>query len=113
MKLAREKTKIKVTGRSFYRKKNLKFEGKNWNLSQNRIWSRNRTVDKKFGTWNRNRNLNRNLNLGKMARFRNTVYMHLWEVNRCPPRQCCRAETVSAPAPTFQKVSTPAPTSAL
>jgi hypothetical protein len=41
MKLAREETKIKVTGRSFYR-----------------------TVDKKFG--------NRNRNLGKMARFRNT-----------------------------------------
>jgi hypothetical protein len=58
MKLAREKTKIKVTGRSFYRKKNLKFEGRNWNLSRNRNWSRNRTVDKKFGTWNRNRNLN-------------------------------------------------------
>jgi hypothetical protein len=55
-------TKIKVTGRSFYRKNNLKFEGRN----QNRNWSGTRTgtVDKKFGT--------RNRNLGKMARFRNT-----------------------------------------
>jgi hypothetical protein len=31
MKLAREKTKIKVTGRSFYRKNNLKFKGRNRN----------------------------------------------------------------------------------
>jgi hypothetical protein len=29
MKLAREETKIKVTGRSFYRKNNLKFKGRN------------------------------------------------------------------------------------
>jgi hypothetical protein len=49
MKLAREETKIKVTGRSFYRKNNLKFEG---------------------------RNRNRNRNLGKMARFRNTAWKH-------------------------------------
>jgi hypothetical protein len=40
MKLARKETKIMVTGRSFYRKNNLKFK---------------------------------NRNLGKMARFRNTV----------------------------------------
>jgi hypothetical protein len=38
MKLAREETKIKVTGRSFYRKNNLKFKGRNqnWNQSRNR-----------------------------------------------------------------------------
>jgi hypothetical protein len=45
MKLAREETKIKVTSRSFYRKNNLKFEGRNWN--QNRSWNRN---------WSQNRN---------------------------------------------------------
>jgi hypothetical protein len=56
MKLVREETKIKVTGRSFYRKNNLKFEGRGTG-----------TVEKKFGTRNRNRNL------GKMARFRNTA----------------------------------------
>jgi hypothetical protein len=38
MKLVREETKIKVTGRSFYRKNNLKFKGRNWN----RNWNRNR-----------------------------------------------------------------------
>ncbi len=37
MKLAREETKIKVTGSSFYRKNNLKFEGRNRNRGQN-IW---------------------------------------------------------------------------
>jgi hypothetical protein len=31
MKLAREETKIMVTNRSFYRKNNLKFKGRNWN----------------------------------------------------------------------------------
>jgi hypothetical protein len=36
MKLAREETKIKVTSRSFYRKNNLKFEGRN----RSRNWSR-------------------------------------------------------------------------
>jgi hypothetical protein len=34
MKLAREETKIKVTGRSFYRKNNLNFEGRNRNRSR-------------------------------------------------------------------------------
>jgi hypothetical protein len=48
MKLVREETKIKVTGRSFYR----------------RVGTGTGTADKKFGT--------RNRNLGKMARFRNT-----------------------------------------
>jgi hypothetical protein len=41
MKLAREKTKIKVTRRSFYCKNNLKFKDRNRNRSQNsekRIW---------------------------------------------------------------------------
>jgi hypothetical protein len=41
MKLAREETKIKVTGRSLYRIINLKFEGRNRNRSRNRgqkIW---------------------------------------------------------------------------
>ncbi len=56
MKLAREETKIMVTGSSFYRKNNLKFKGRNRNLNRG----------KKIGT--------RNRNLGKMARFRNTVY---------------------------------------
>jgi hypothetical protein len=42
MKLAREETKIKVTGRSFYRKKNLKFKGRNRNRSRKRNRSRNR-----------------------------------------------------------------------
>jgi hypothetical protein len=59
MKLAREETKIKVTGRSFYHKNNLKFKGRNRNLSQN--WNRG----KKFGT--------RNQNPGKMARSRNAA----------------------------------------
>jgi hypothetical protein len=40
MKLAREETKIKVTGRRFYRKNNLKFEGRNRN--QNRSQNQNR-----------------------------------------------------------------------
>jgi hypothetical protein len=56
MKLARDETKIRVTGRSFYRKNNLKFKG--------RSRTGTGTVDEKFGT--------RNRNLGKMARFRNT-----------------------------------------
>jgi hypothetical protein len=34
----KEKTKIKVTGRSFYRKNNLKFKGR----IRNRSWNRNR-----------------------------------------------------------------------
>jgi hypothetical protein len=41
MKLAREETKIKITSRSFYRKNNLTFEGRNRNQSRNRgqkIW---------------------------------------------------------------------------
>jgi hypothetical protein len=54
MKLARDETKIRVTGRSFYRKNNLKFS----------VGTGAVTVDEKFGT--------RNRNLGKMARFRNT-----------------------------------------
>jgi hypothetical protein len=54
-------TKIKVTGRSLYRKNNLKFEGRNLN----RNGAGTGTVDKKIGT--------RNRNLGKMARFRNTA----------------------------------------
>jgi hypothetical protein len=54
MKLAREETKIKVTGRSFYCKNNLKFKGRNRNRNQSR-------------------NRNQNRNLGKMARFRNTA----------------------------------------
>jgi hypothetical protein len=36
MKLAREETKTKVTGRSFYRKNNLKFKCRYGNLSRNR-----------------------------------------------------------------------------
>jgi hypothetical protein len=36
MKLAREETKIMVTGRSFYHKNNLKFKGRNLNLNRNR-----------------------------------------------------------------------------
>jgi hypothetical protein len=36
MKLAREETKFMVTGRSFYRKNNLKFKGGNRNLNRNR-----------------------------------------------------------------------------
>jgi hypothetical protein len=36
MKLAREETKIKVTGRSFYRKNNLKFKGRNRNRNRSR-----------------------------------------------------------------------------
>jgi hypothetical protein len=36
MKLARDETKIKVTGRSFDRKNNLKFKGRNRNRSRNR-----------------------------------------------------------------------------
>jgi hypothetical protein len=36
MKLAREETKIMVTGRSFYCKNNLKFKGRNRNLNRNR-----------------------------------------------------------------------------
>jgi hypothetical protein len=57
MKLAREETKIKVTGRSFYREitENLRVG----------TGTGTGTVDKKFGT--------RNRNLGKMARFRNTA----------------------------------------
>jgi hypothetical protein len=62
MKLGREETKIMVTGRSIYRKTNLKFKGRNWNL--------NRNVGKKIGT----RTRTRNRNLGKMARFRNTGF---------------------------------------
>jgi hypothetical protein len=41
MKLAREETKINVTGRRFYRKNNLKFEGRNRSRNRNRgqkIW---------------------------------------------------------------------------
>jgi hypothetical protein len=34
MKLAREETKIMETGRSFYRKNNLKFKGRNRNLNR-------------------------------------------------------------------------------
>jgi hypothetical protein len=44
MKLAREETKIMVTGRSFYRKNNLKFKGRNRNLN------RNGNLKKKLGT---------------------------------------------------------------
>ncbi len=36
MKLARDEAKIEVTGRSFYRKNNLKFKGRNRNRSRNR-----------------------------------------------------------------------------
>jgi hypothetical protein len=36
MKLAREETRIMVTGRNFYRQNNLKFKGRNWNLKQSR-----------------------------------------------------------------------------
>jgi hypothetical protein len=61
MKLAREETKIKVTGRIFYRK-NLRV-GTGTGAGTG-------TVDKKFGT----RNRNRNRNLGKIARFRNTAH---------------------------------------
>ncbi len=60
MKLAREETKIMVTGRSFIIKitKNLRVgTGTGAGIG---------TVGKKIGTRNRNRNL------GKMARFRNT-----------------------------------------
>jgi hypothetical protein len=53
------RNKNHVTGRSFYCKNNLKFKGRNRNLNR----SRNR--GKKIGT--------RNRNLGKMARFHNTV----------------------------------------
>jgi hypothetical protein len=56
MKLAREETRIMVTGRNFYHKNNLKFKGRN----------RNRNRGKKIG--------DRNRNLGKMARFRNTAF---------------------------------------
>jgi hypothetical protein len=52
MKLAREETKIKVTGRSFCRKNKLKFK----------VGTGTGTVEKKFG----------NRDLGKIARFRNT-----------------------------------------
>ncbi len=41
MKLARDETKIRVTGRSFHRKNNFKFKGRNRNRSRNRgqkIW---------------------------------------------------------------------------
>ncbi len=69
MKLARDETKIRVTGRSFYRKNNLKFKGKNRNQSRNRSQNRNRGW--KIGTRNRNRNL------GKMARFRNTAIKYI------------------------------------
>jgi hypothetical protein len=44
MKLAREETKIKVTGRSFYRKNNLKFEGRNRNRSRNRNRNRGQKI---------------------------------------------------------------------
>jgi hypothetical protein len=66
MKLAREETKIKVTGRRFYRKNNLKFRVGTGTGTGAGTGAGTGTVDKKFGTWNRNRNL------GKMARFRNT-----------------------------------------
>jgi hypothetical protein len=55
MKVAREETKIMVTGRSFYRKNNIKFKGRNRNRNRGR---------KKIGTQNRN--------LDKMAQIRNT-----------------------------------------
>jgi hypothetical protein len=42
MKLAREITKIMVTGRSLYRKNNFKFKGRNRNLNRNRnCWKKN------------------------------------------------------------------------
>jgi hypothetical protein len=53
MKLAREETRIMVTGRSFYRKNNLKFKGRNRNRGEKKIGNRN---------------------LGKMARSRNTAW---------------------------------------
>ncbi len=40
MKLTREETKIMVTGRSFYRKNNLKFKGRKRNRSRNRPWEK-------------------------------------------------------------------------
>jgi hypothetical protein len=43
MKLAREETRIMVTGRNFYRKNNLKFKGRNRKLNR----SRNREKKKK------------------------------------------------------------------
>jgi hypothetical protein len=56
MKLARGETKIVVTSKSFYRKNNLQFEGRN----------RNRNRGEKIAT--------RNRNLGKIAQFRNTDF---------------------------------------
>jgi hypothetical protein len=47
MKLAREETKIKVTGKSFYRKNNLKFEG----MNRNRNWNRNRSRNRGQKIW--------------------------------------------------------------
>jgi hypothetical protein len=44
MKLAREEIKIKVTGRSFYRKNNLKFKGRNRNR-------RKKNLRPGTGTW--------------------------------------------------------------
>jgi hypothetical protein len=50
MKLAREETKIMVTGRSFYRKNNLKFKGMNRNLNRN--WNQTKkTLGPGTGTW--------------------------------------------------------------
>jgi hypothetical protein len=38
MKVAREETKIMVTGRSFYRKNNIKFKGRNRNRGKKKNW---------------------------------------------------------------------------
>jgi hypothetical protein len=55
------RNKNKVTGRSFYPKNNLNLR------VGTRTGAGTGTVGKKVGTWNRN------WNLGKMARFRNTA----------------------------------------
>jgi hypothetical protein len=45
MKLAREETRIMVTGRNFYSKNSLKFKGRNRKLNRN--WNLNRNCGKK------------------------------------------------------------------
>jgi hypothetical protein len=66
MKLAREETRIMVTGRNFYRKNNLKFKGRNRNRNPGK---------KKIGTRNQNRNLG--------PRQNGTVQQH-WFIPRQP-----------------------------
>jgi hypothetical protein len=92
-------SKIKVTGRSFYIKNNLNLRvGTGTEAGTG-------TVDKKFGTRNRNRNL------GKMARFRNTVFATVLLVGLNCPRPSSHPSPFSQTVTSSKTASLPSATS--